>query len=110
MELITREQFALLLLNGANNEIDSKENLQPVIKLSNPASSETWLVASVNPDDPDKAYCLYNSGEGLQEYKNISIENVVNYQGTFSDKKVERVENWIPSKSLAEYFTEAQKV
>ena len=108
MELITREQFALLLLNGATYDADSDENTKPVIKLINPADSETWLIVSVNPDDPDTAYCLNISSTGLPELKNISIEKLSNYQHPVSGKKIERDISWRADKSIKEYYIEAQ--
>ena len=110
MELITREQFALLLLNGAAYDADSDENAKPVIKLINPAESETWLIVSVNPDDPDTAHCLYISGVGLPELKNISIEEMVNYQHPDSGEKIVRDMDWTADKTLNEYYVEAQNV
>ena len=106
MELITREQFTLLLLNGAAYTADPDENAKPVIKLQSPSESETWLIASVNPNDPDIAYCLHTSSSGTPELKNISIEELTNYQHPVSDKKIERDISWRPEKSLKEYFFE----
>lgn len=108
MELITREQFALLLLNGSACDTSSKQDAKPVIKLQNQTDSETWLIASVDPNDPDTAYCLYTSNSGTSELKNISIEELTNYQHPVSGKKIERDVNWRPEKSLKEYYSEIQ--
>jgi len=108
MELFTRAQFALLLQNGAAYDADPNFNPQPVVKLFNPVGSATWLIASVEPDNPDIAFGLCDLGMGFPELGSVSIEELSNYKGTLN-LGIERDLNWEASKTLGEYADEARQ-
>ena len=82
MELITREQFALLLLNGEAQKADPDDfDPKPVVKLFNPVGAGTWLLTSVDPQDPDIAYGLCDLGMQSPELGTVSIEELSNFKG-----------------------------
>ena len=106
-ELITREQFALLLLNGEAQKADPDNfNPKPIVKLSNPIGCGTWLLASVDPDDPDIAYGLCHYDMKCPELGIVSIEGLHIYNGS-SKPPIERDPHWKADKTLAEYASEA---
>ena len=56
--LITAEQHALLLANGAAFDSDEAFDPPPVLKLFIPGLQATWLLASLDPACPDIAFGL----------------------------------------------------
>ena len=108
MELITREQFALLLLNGEAYNADPDFDPNPIVKLFNPVGSATWLIASVDPNNPDTAYGLCDLGMGCPELGSVSIEELSNLKGPLN-LGIERDLHWRANKTLGEYATEARR-
>ena len=102
MNLFTRKQFALLLKNGEAYDADPDFNPQPVVKLFNPVGAATWLIASVEPDNPDIAFGLCDLGMGFPELGSVSIEELSNYKGPLS-LGIERDLHWEADKTLGEY-------
>lgn len=108
MELITREQFALLLLNGEAQKADPDDfDPKPVVKLFNPVGAGTWLLTSVDPQDPDIAYGLCDLGMQSPELGTVSIEELSNFKGPLQ-LGIERDIHWEANKTLSEYAQEAR--
>jgi len=110
MELITREQFALLLLNGEAQQADP-DNYDPIplVKLFNPVGAGTWLLTSVDPEDPDTAYGLCDLGMGSPEIGPVSIEELTNFKGPLQ-LGIERDLHWVGDKTLGKYAQEARAI
>ena len=108
MELFTRAQFALLLLNGEAFDADPDFNPKPIVKLFNPVGAATWLIASVDPNNPDIAFGLCDLGMGFPELGSVSIEELSNYKGPLN-LGIERDIHWQADKTLGEYATEARQ-
>lgn len=58
MILITDEIRAELTANGERAAREPEFDPLPVVKLSTPDASATWLLAWVEPNDPDIAFGL----------------------------------------------------
>ncbi len=77
MKLLTNEHRAKLLVNGlAMAEADISETVKPVVKLFMPDGSATWLLAWLEPDDPDVAFCLADLGFGCPEMGSVSMSEL----------------------------------
>ena len=63
MQLLTEEQRAALLANGA----DPGANHTPVVKLFNAGGAGTWLLTELDPEEPDLWYGLGDAGVGCPE-------------------------------------------
>ena len=66
-KLITQEQHAQLLANGRRAMEQSDFDPMPVVKLFTPDASATWLLAEIDPQDPDRAFGLCDLGFGFPE-------------------------------------------
>jgi len=108
MELFTRAQFALLLQNGEAYNADPDFNPKPIVKLFNPVGAATWLIASIDPNNPDIAFGLCDLGLGCPELGSVSIEELSNVKGPLN-LGIERDIHWQANKTLGEYATEARQ-
>ena len=108
MELFTRTQFAKLLENGQKYNDDPDFNPKPVVKLFNPVGAATWLITSVEPDNPDIAFGLCDLGMGFPELGSVSIEELSNYKGPLN-LGIEREFHWEANKTLGEYAEKARQ-
>jgi len=108
MELFTRAQFALLLLNGEAFDADPDLNPKPIVKLFNPVGAATWLIASVDPNNPDIAFGLCDLGMGCPELGSVSIEELSNVKGPLN-LGIERDIHWQADKTIGEYADEARQ-
>jgi len=104
----TKSKRAELLQNGEAYNADPDFNPKPIVKLFNPVGSATWLITSVNPNNPDLAFGLCDLGMGCPELSSVSIEELSNYKGPLN-LGIERDVHWQANKSLSEYATEARQ-
>lgn len=80
MNLITAEQRAALLANGAESakrDIDP----QPVVKLFTPDAQATWLLTELDPADPDLAFGLCDLGLGCPELGYVRLSEIQSVRG-----------------------------
>ena len=94
--------------NGQKYNDDPDFNPKPVVKLFNPVGAATWLIASVEPDNPDIAFGLCDLGMGFPELGSVSIEELSNYKGPLS-LGIERDLHWEANKTLGEYADKARQ-
>ena len=80
MQLITKEQTAALLANGAQN---AKEDIDPypVVKLFTPDAQATWLLTELDPTDPDLAFGLCDLGLGCPELGYVRLSELQTVRG-----------------------------
>lgn len=102
MKLITAEIRKKLLANHG------KENVKPPLKLFNPFGSGTWLIADIDPEDPDYAFGLCDLGQGFPELGYVSISELSSLKGPFGAPLIERDMYFTPEKTLVEYAEEAR--
>src|SRR3954454_2486721 len=107
-DLITPEQRARLLANGAEMERDEAFDPHPVVKLFTPDAAATWLLACIDPDYPDIAFCLADLGIGCPEMGSVSISDITGVRGGLG-LRVERALHFVAKKPLSEYARDARR-
>ncbi len=82
---ITQAEWEQLYKNGlvqAKVKGTSKElDPVPVVKLFYPASSATWLLSEVEPEEPDIAWGLCDLGMGFPEFGTVSLQELAELKG-----------------------------
>jgi Protein of unknown function (DUF2958) len=77
MKLITQAQRHRLLRNGETPDADP----MPVVKLFTPDAGCTWLLACIDPEDPDLAFGLCDLGLGFPELGPVSLTELRTLRG-----------------------------
>ena len=108
MKLITAEQRRKMLANGQKSIGDEKANPYPVVKLFTPDANCTWLLAELDPQEPDIAFGLCDLGLGFPELGSVLISEIESVRGRFG-LSVERDVHFKADKSLRAYADEARK-
>ena len=75
----TDEQYELLLINGAPENIDRDH--VPVVKLFLPDENATWLLTRIDPEDHSKAYGLSDWGDGHPEVGPVNLKILEEIEG-----------------------------
>lgn len=83
MLLITKAQRAKLLANGRHIAKTGDDDLSPIVKLFTPDANCTWLLVSMEPDDPDIAYGLCDLGLGAPEIGSVRMSELKSVRGRF---------------------------
>jgi hypothetical protein len=81
MKLLTKDQERRMRQNGAANaarvEKNGKtEDFQPVVKLFCPWNGATWLLAELDPEEPDIAFGLCDLGMGFPELGSVRLSEL----------------------------------
>lgn len=104
MKLITKRLQQALLRNGQlRNDwmgTDAEPDFLPVLKLFTPDGACTWLLVSLDPDDPDLAYGLCDLGAGFPELGQVRISELENVRGRLG-LPIERDSWFSPTKTLS---------
>lgn len=103
MKLITDEQREQLLRNGANPDADH----HPVVRLFDPAGPATWLIAWLDPADPDIGHGLADLGFGCPELGTIHVSEIEMYEGRFGIA-IQRDLYFRPSQPISVYAEAAR--
>lgn len=109
MRLITHAQRAILLANGQVGTADPDFDPFPVVKLFMPDGSATWLLAGLDPDNPDLAFGLCDLGLGFPELGSVSLAELAELRGIFG-LPVERDRWFVATQPLSAYATEASRL
>ena len=70
-----------LLDNGRRIAMTGNDDVEPVVKLFAPDAGSTWLLVSIDPDEPDLAYGLCDLGLGCAEIGSVSIAEIKSIRG-----------------------------
>ena len=100
LQNLIRSRLAAGKRHAANPEGDSRP--RPVVKIFDPTGSATWLIAEMDPGDPDILYGLCDLGMGFPELGYVSrreLESVVGGLGL----GLERDLYWKSRGTLLEY-------
>ena len=81
MNLLPSHAVERLLNNGRRIAMPGDDNLEPVVKLFTPDAGCTWLLVSLDPDEPDHAYGLCDLGLGCAEIGSVSIAEIKSIRG-----------------------------
>lgn len=110
MQLLTKPLREKLEANGryqaADPENHSLMDRHPVAKLFNPVGRGTWLLISIEPDDPDIAFGLCDLG--YPELGFVSLSELKNYRSAVG-LGIERDLHWAAEKTLRGYVYAANR-
>ena len=70
-----------MLDNGQRIAMTGDDDVEPVVKLLTPDAGCTWLLVSLDPDEPDHAYGLCDLGLGCAEVGSVSIAEIKSIRG-----------------------------
>ena len=107
--LFTKAQRDKLLANGAAFDRDQDFDPKPVVKLFKPDGAATWLLAALDPVNPDLAFGLCDLGFGTPEVGSVSVQEIEDIRGHLG-LPVERDCYFAPDKPLSQYANEAISV
>jgi hypothetical protein len=105
--LITDDQHAQLLDNGAAKARGEQRDPLPVVKLFTPDAHATWLLTELNPDDNDTAFGLCDLGVGMPELGYVRLSDLQRIVGPLN-LRVERDLYFTPRRRLSEYAERAR--
>lgn len=107
--LITPEQRAELLENGARTAAGQDTDPHPVAGLFTPDACATWLLAELDPEDPDCAFGLCDLGLGEPELGYVPLSEIASVRGRFG-LPVERDLAFRADRPISRYADEAKRV
>jgi hypothetical protein len=102
MQLITDEQRAELLRNGAESAQAEDFDPMPVVKLFTPDAGATWLLTELDPQDEDLAFGLCDLGLGCPELGYVRLSEIEGVRGPLG-LPVERDLHFTARHRLSEY-------
>jgi len=106
--LITEEQRAQLLANGATYDTDANYDPYPVVKIFTPDGAATWLLTHLEPECPDVGYGLCDLGFGCPEIGSLTISELLAVRGGLG-LPVERDLHFTAKKPLNAYAADARR-
>ncbi|MDM0117276.1 DUF2958 domain-containing protein [Variovorax sp. J22R133] len=105
--LITDDQQAVLRANGEAARTTRDFDPAPVVKLFTPDAGATWLLGAIDPENPDLAYGLCDTGVGFPEIGWVSLAELRTVRGCM-DLPVTRDTHFQAGKRLSAYAREAR--
>lgn len=81
MQLVSKEQRAKLLDNGAATARGDERDPRPVVKLFTPDANATWLLTELDPAEPDRAFGLCDLGRGSLELGYVHLAELSALRG-----------------------------
>lgn len=109
MQLITDEQFDMLLENARKSAADPAFDPRPVVKLFTPDGGATWLISAVDPDDPDILEGLCDLGLGCVEFGTVRLSEIQEVRGALG-LPVERDVHFVADRPISAYASLAMKI
>ncbi len=106
--LITPEQHAQLLANGAAYGTDKNFDPPPVVKLFTPDAAYTWLLAHIEPECPGVGWGLSDLGLGYPETGFLYLSGGVIVRGRLC-LRIERDLHFRARKPLSAYACDAHR-
>jgi len=106
--LITEEQRAQLLANGATYNADETYDPYPVVKIFTPDGAATWLLTHLEPECPDIGFGLCDLGFGCPEMGSLYISELLAVRGGLG-LPVERDLHFTAKKPLSAYAADARR-
>ena len=106
--LITPEQRARLLANGAEMERDEDFDPVPVLKLSVLETGATWLLASLDPECPEIGFALADLGFGFPEMGSVGVTEIIDVCANHG-LTLRRDAAFVGRKPLGDYASDARR-
>ena len=107
--LIAPEQRAELLANGARTAVGQDADPHPVARLFTPDADAVWLLSELDPEDPDRAFGLYDLGLGEPELGYVLLSEIASVRGRFG-LPVERDLAFRADRPIGRHADEAKRV
>jgi len=107
MTLITEAHRVAMLANGQRFALEPAFDPVPVVKISAPFGRETWLLWSLETEDPDTAWGLYDFGFGTPDLGTVRIFELEAFILPFW-LWFERDLSFTPSKTIGQCAEEAR--
>ena len=107
--LITPEQRAQLLANGARFDKDEDYDPVPLVKLFTPDAGCTWLLTSLEPDRPEVAWGLFDLGLGCPGMGSVRLTEIAMVRSRLG-LHVERDLHFTARKPISAYARDARLV
>ncbi len=85
------------------------DDTRPAVKLFTPDAQATWLIADMDPGDPDRLFGLCDLGLGFPELGYVSLGELSRLRGP-TGLPVERDLYFEPDRTLGEYAAEARSL
>lgn len=104
--IITADQRAQMLANGALSAAGKDIDPYPIVKLFTPDAGATWLLTELDPDDPDIAFGLCDLGMGFPELGSVRLSEITSVRGPMG-LPIERDLYFRADKALSAYADEA---
>jgi hypothetical protein len=101
-QLLTKDITRRLLANWP-----AGDGVRPVVKLFTSDAGATWLIADMDPEDPDRLFGLCDLGMGFPELGYVSLKELSEVRGPLG-LHVERDLYFTPTKTLGEYADAAR--
>lgn len=108
MSLLTQAQSAQLLANGCALAEDRSFDPLPVAKLFLPDAKVCWVLGWIDPDTPDIAFGLCDTGLGLACVTPIELSALQTIQGP-QGCRVVADHSFVPRYTLAKYVSQARR-
>jgi hypothetical protein len=102
-------QWQQLLANGRARAALPDAELQPVVCLDNPDGVHRWLLASVDPTNPDSAFGLIDLGTGMPAMGEISLTELAAFRGR-KGSPIEADPGFICKQPLGKYTAWARQI
>jgi len=102
MKLLTKAQHIQMLKNGQIAESNPAFDPYPVVKLFTPDGGATWLLASLDPTNPDIAFGLCDLGFGFPELGTVRLSELAAARGRLG-LPIERDQHWTATAPISAY-------
>lgn len=106
--IITAEQRAQMLANGALSAAGNDIDPFPIVKLFTPDANATWLLTELDPEDPDIAFGLCDLGMGFPELGSVSLSEITSVRGPMG-LPIERDLHFKADRPLSRYADDARR-
>ncbi len=103
----TDKEYAQLIANGKQTQIDNIGDHIPVVKLFTPDANCTWLLSEIVPDDNILAFGLCDLGLGCPELGYVSLTELEQLRGSLG-LPVEKDTHFSATASITAYAKAAR--
>jgi len=109
MQLITNEQREIMLANDRRYREDPSFDPMPVVKIFSPVGAATWLLCSLDHEDPDIASGLCDLGFGTPELGSVRVSELEDTRLPLG-LRLERDLYFTARQTIGQYADEARRL
>jgi len=100
-DLLTAEQRKQLLVNGAARNDDPERDFVPLVLITVPGTHIRWLIAAIDPEEPDVAWGVGDLGLGAVEVGTVYLTQL--FKPPAAHLKVVNTPNFVGQYTTSEY-------